>query len=188
MHFGIRAKLISAFLVIVSLTLISSAVSFYSIRAFKTALDEVVVERVPAMSEALLMKTAVDGALSALARIVQNKEGGAQADWQQVEANLKQADTALQALQGKGLDHAQRGQLQSYLSDLKTQIAEIRSLLSASVMYRNEMRTLLKIRGKISIRCGWMSVRILMWNVNFRIRLLILLRGQIKSRQAKCRS
>ncbi|WP_417793986.1 methyl-accepting chemotaxis protein [Terasakiella pusilla] len=148
MHFGIRAKLISAFLVIVSLTLISSAVSFYSIRAFKTALDEVVVERVPAMSEALLMKTAVDGALSALARIVQNKEGGAQADWQQVEANLKQADTALQALQGKGLDHAQRGQLQSYLSDLKTQIAEIRSLLSASVMYRNEMRTLLENTGE----------------------------------------
>jgi methyl-accepting chemotaxis protein len=129
MHFGVRAKLISAFLVIVSLTLISSGVSFYSIRAFKSALDEVVIERVPLMSEAISLKTAVDGALSALSQITQNKDQNLEEEWGRVASNLTLAQRALTGLKTKNVNAKTIENLQTQLTDLTSQIEEIKSLI-----------------------------------------------------------
>lgn len=129
MHFGVRAKLISAFLVIVSLTLVSAGVSFYSIRALNSALEEVVSERVPLMSDAVSLKTAVDGALSALSQVIQNKDGDLENEWEIVASNLKAAELALRSLKTKDIDQSTTAALEAQLLNMTNQIEQIKSLI-----------------------------------------------------------
>jgi CHASE3 domain sensor protein len=59
MTFGIRAKLIAAFSIVAALTLLSSAVSLFAFKEFRSALEEVVDEKVPLMQQATNLQNSV---------------------------------------------------------------------------------------------------------------------------------
>ncbi len=144
MHFGIRLKLISAFLAIASLTLISSGVSLYSISAFKSALDEVVSERVPLMSDAMNLKNAVDTALETLSLITQDKSQDIESDWQRIATSLEQAAQALQSLKGKPVGEGVVEKLNDQLSRLKEQIKSIEGLVGEHEAILKEVSALIQ--------------------------------------------
>jgi phosphoglycerate-specific signal transduction histidine kinase len=66
MHFGIRAKLITAFSVITIFTIATAVVSLYGFKEFRTSLNYVVDDRIPMMSTATEVKFKINKALSAL--------------------------------------------------------------------------------------------------------------------------
>jgi methyl-accepting chemotaxis protein len=145
MHFGVRAKLIFAFLAIASLTLISSGVSLYSIREFKSALDEVVVSRVPLMSDAINLKTSVDSALSSLSQITQNTSQDMGSVWTEVSSSLNTAQHSLSSLEKKPVKPEVIDVLNKQLSGLSQQITSIKSLIEEHDVIRNEMLSLMKL-------------------------------------------
>ena len=128
-HFGIRAKLIAAFLTIASLTLISSGVSLYGFKEFRGAFEEVVNNRVPVMSSAMSLKAKVDGALSNLSLITQKATEDSVMMWNVVGMELSQAKITLNVLIQLGVDEDMTETLSIQLDALRDQIDEIKELL-----------------------------------------------------------
>ncbi|NVJ93843.1 MAG: hypothetical protein HWE34_19405 [Methylocystaceae bacterium] len=143
MYFGIRGKLIAAFLTIASLTFVSSAVSLYAFKEFRGALEEVVSERVPVMSSAMNIKAKVDSALSNLSLITQKGAKDPTMMWNVVGMELTQAKSILNKLIALGVDEEITDQLGIQLDALTSQVDEIRMLLEEEETLHEQVETLL---------------------------------------------
>lgn len=144
MHFGIRAKLIAAFMAVASLTLISSGVSIYAFKEFRGALEEVVDMRVPVMSSAMTLKAKVDSALSSLSLITQKATKNPSMMWNIVRMELSQAKKSLKILENLKIDKGTLDLLNKQLNNLNLQISEIETRLADHDHIQSDMNTILQ--------------------------------------------
>ncbi len=154
MHFGIRAKLISAFSAVAALTLVSSGFSLYAFKEFRGSLDEVVEKRVPVMTSSMALRARVDAALSNLSLIIQKATNEPEKVWAVVNEELAQAHATLVNLKKNNVNKKTTDLLDQQLATLEAQIVEtetllaqeeentvkINSILSSALTYATEIR------------------------------------------------
>ena len=137
MHFGIRAKLITAFSVITIFTIATAVVSLYGFKEFRTSLNYVVDDRIPMMSTATEVKFKINKALSALL-LAANKANTAteSQELSVVNNNVLWAQSHLSLLQKKEENKAVFDPIMDQLETLKSQITEFDVLVRKSVSIR----------------------------------------------------
>ncbi|NVJ93600.1 MAG: hypothetical protein HWE34_18185 [Methylocystaceae bacterium] len=138
MHFGIRAKLITAFSIITIFTIATAVVSLYGFKEFRTSLNYVVDDRIPMMSTATEVKFKINEALSALL-LAANKANTAteSQELSVVNNNVSWAQSYLSLLQKKEENKAVFDPIMDQLKTLKNQITEFDNLVRKSVNIRN---------------------------------------------------
>lgn len=129
MQFGIRAKLILAFLTVLALTMSLAVVSLYGFKSFRSSFDDVVQNRLPLMQDAMVLQNNVQDALNTLNIVVQSDHELPE-EWEKIFATLDAAEASKEALQDKSVSPEVIEKMDEMLPSLRAQFSEIKQTLT----------------------------------------------------------
>ncbi|MCF8501822.1 MAG: MCP four helix bundle domain-containing protein [Rhodospirillum sp.] len=128
MHFGIRLKLIVAFLAVTVLIVLTSGVGIYAIGDLRKALSEVAETSLPRVTTAYTLDSAVNQVLSQVTILMAGQVENPEAEWDALEARLASTHGIIDALAASGVSEDKATDLRAQVAALADNLKRLRAL------------------------------------------------------------
>jgi methyl-accepting chemotaxis protein len=130
MHFGIRMKLIVAFMAVTVLIVLTSGVGIYAIGDLRRALSEVADTSLPRVTTVYSLDSSVQQVLSQVTVLMTGQVADVEAEWDSVESRLAETTGIIDRLSAAGVDGAQAANLRAEVGALSDNLKRLRRLMA----------------------------------------------------------
>jgi methyl-accepting chemotaxis protein len=137
MYFGIRMKLITAFLAVTVLIVLTSGVGIYAIGDLRRALSEVAETSLPRVTTAYTLDSAVNQVLSQVTILMTGDVKEPEKEWDAVQAQLASTTGIIDSLAATGVADDKVTDLRAQVTALEDNLKRMRGLMSKRTELRN---------------------------------------------------